>query len=60
MTKERLLKQESVNMVRIAMVRTELLLGQCNSWLSEEEGRKNMEKQILERDKRLFCTKKMG
>ena len=51
MAKEIRPKQESINLARIAIVRTELLIEQCNSWLPEEEGRKNMEKQILEREK---------
>ena len=29
----------------------ELLVAQCDSWLSEEEGMKNMEKSIREREK---------
>ena len=29
----------------------ELLVEQCDSWLSEEEGMKNMEKSIREREK---------
>jgi len=29
----------------------ELLAAQCDSWLSEEEGMKNMEKSIREREK---------
>jgi len=29
-----------------------LLIKQCDSWLSEEEGNKNMEKRIKERNKR--------
>ena len=30
----------------------ELLIAQCDSWLSEEEGMRNMEKRILERAKK--------
>ncbi|MCL1974249.1 MAG: hypothetical protein FWG54_05480 [Bacteroidetes bacterium] len=36
----------------------DLLLKQCSSWLSEEEGVKNVEKRIRNRDKkkiRIFC-----
>jgi len=36
---------------------TNLLLLQCNSWLSEEEGMKNIEKK-LKRKKRLKTTSK--
>ena len=49
MAKKILPKQESINLAKLAMIRTELLLEQCNSWLSEEEGRKNMEIMVLER-----------
>ncbi|MDR1763421.1 MAG: hypothetical protein LBR64_05655 [Dysgonamonadaceae bacterium] len=31
---------------------TELLIEQCDSWLSEEEGRKNMEEKIRLRKKK--------
>jgi len=47
--KKLLPKHESINLSKVAIVRTELLLEQCNSWLPEDEGRKNMEKMILER-----------
>jgi len=29
-----------------------LLIKQCDSWLSEEEGNRNLEKQIMERKKK--------
>ena len=35
-----------------AMHYNDLLIAQCDSWLSEEEGMKNMEKRILERMKK--------
>jgi hypothetical protein len=31
---------------------TELLIAQCENWLSEEEGCRNMERQIMERHKK--------
>jgi len=31
---------------------TDLLIAQCDSWLSEEEGRKYMEKRIMEEMKK--------
>ena len=31
----------------------DLLIAQCDSWLSEEEGAKNMEKRIVEKAKKM-------
>jgi len=52
MTNEYLLKPETIAFAERALYRTNLLIEQCGSWLSEEEGRKNMEKMILEKLKK--------
>jgi len=52
MTNENLLMNETIVLAKRALVRINLLINQCDSWLPEEEGRKNMEKRILENRKR--------
>jgi len=47
-----LIRRNIISLAKCALVHTNLLIEQCDSWLSEEEGRKNMEKQILERKKK--------
>jgi len=37
-----------------------LLIKQCDSWLSEEEGNRNMEKQIMERKKKRTARQTMN
>jgi hypothetical protein len=51
-------RSEIVATAEHAIHYTELLIAQCDSWLSEEEGRRNMERQILERQKKQRRRKK--
>ena len=52
MAEEFLIKNEIVTLAKCAIIRTNLLINQCDSWLPEEEGNKNMEKYILLRKKK--------
>ena len=47
-----ILKNEIVTLAKCALIRTNLLINQCNNWLPEEEGNKNMKKQILLKQKK--------
>ena len=44
-------KDEFLRNAEILMLKTELLIETCDGWLPAEEGYKNMEKSISEREK---------
>jgi len=46
---EKTIRDDILATAEHALYYTNLLIKQCDSWLPEEEGRKNMEKQIMER-----------
>ncbi|MDR1784020.1 MAG: hypothetical protein LBR13_07165 [Dysgonamonadaceae bacterium] len=48
-------KETIIALAQHALHYTELLIAQCDGWLSEEEGMKNMEKRLSELQK---CRKK--
>ena len=45
------IKEQILFRAQLLLHYNELLAAQCDSWLSEEEGLRNMEKSIRERDK---------
>jgi len=47
------LKEEVIARAEKVLYYNNLLIEQCDGWLSEEEGNRNMEKQIEERRKKL-------
>ena len=49
---KKMTKEEILYHAEHAKHYTELLIKQCDSWLSEEEGMKNMEAKIREKKKR--------
>jgi len=59
MSQENLLRKNIIDLAKLSIYRTELLMNQCDSWLSEEEGRKNMEKQILKKRKEKTQRKRL-
>ena len=52
MDAEKNIKEETLLRAEKALYYNNLLIEQCNSWLSAEEGNRNMEKQIEERKKK--------
>jgi hypothetical protein len=51
MAKKKILKDETIALAKRVIARTELLINQCNNWLPEDEGIRNVEKQIMKRKK---------
>jgi hypothetical protein len=49
---KKVLKEDIVELAKRTIYSTELLIKQCNNWLSEEEGIQNMEKRIFDRSRR--------
>jgi len=45
-------KEKTLSSARKLLYYNNLLIDQCDKWLSVEEGNKNMEKRILERKKK--------
>jgi len=52
MDTEQKAKEKMIALAEHTLHYTELLIKQCDSWLPEEEGRKNMEQRIMERQKK--------
>ena len=52
METEKNIKDETLLRAEKTLYYNNLLIEQCNSWLSAEEGNRNMEKQIQERRKK--------
>ena len=52
MDKEKNIREDILLRAEKTLYYNNLLIEQCNSWLSAEEGNRNMEKQIRERRKK--------
>jgi len=49
MSKEKNIREDILNRAEILLHYNNLLIKQSDSWLSEKEGMKNIEKQVMER-----------
>ena len=53
MDNEKNIREEILHRAEMLLHYNNLLIEECNGWLSAEEGNRNMEKQIQERKKKL-------
>jgi len=51
METEEAIQKEIISLAQQTLYQTQLLIRQCDRWLPEEEGRKNLEKRFREREK---------
>jgi hypothetical protein len=60
MTEEEAIQKEILSMAEQTLHLTRLLIRQCDRWLPEEEGRRNVEKRFREREKEKRIAKMKG